>query len=315
MNKKKELLDSRNSVYIDSHTHAGVSFFALYHGLYPCMQNLDELAQKSKSNGIHWTIVAPLFDFYFSFYEMFQNKELIESGLQRAPFEVANKYLLDEVRKYGQNALPFLAIHPLYRVEEQCKKIYEWAKEFGIFGLKLFIAGMDCSVSDLKGSQFVDILKGFDLPLLVHCGREEKSSAVNILDFAQKYPDIRICAAHAGRFERDFWENIGTFNNVYVDVSPFLLLCKDTFATPLSNVLDLDYGHPFRVIHEIYQLIPFRLLWGTDEPFTKISRTPWSGKIEGGYGYEGEAGFFHSLPGSLKKNIALFNTKRFLGLL
>lgn len=315
MKDKSLLLRNQKDGLIDSHTHIGMSFFAFFHGLYPYMENLENLIEKTKKGNINWIITFPLFDFSFDFENLFDRGKLTRSNLQEVPFELSNKHLLTEVRRFGEKVLPFLAIHPNYSVNKQCKKILEWKEKNEIFGLKLFTCGMNCTALSIDNSPFLDLLKSFGWPILIHSGNDDNSDPINVIRLAEKNPDIKVCVAHGARFKNDFWREIENHRNVYVDVSPFLLLCEDTLKKEDKNkILNLNYYSPIDVIKGLYKKIPTRLLWGTDEPFTRISRKPWNSVIEGGVGYKGEVKFLNSLDSSIVKNIAWRNTKEYLGL-
>lgn len=314
MKTKLKKLKDQNQGFIDSHSHSGVSLFAFYHGFYPCIQSLEDLVSKSRKNEIDWLISTPMSDFYFSLPAMFKQGQLTESGLQKFPFEIANRYFLSEVSMWGEGVLPFLMIHPTFKIKEQCQQIEQWANEYEIFGLKLPINGMGCTAVDLNFSPFVEILRDFNWPILIHCGNDDQSHPKNILKFSEKNPDIKVCAAHGARFCKDFWREIEFDCQIYVDTSPFLLLCEDTLNREKDGLLNLDFSSSEKVIEEMFQRLPDRLLWGTDEPFTKISRGAWSKEIEGGTNYKEEVRFFKNLNPDIKSKIAWKNTKEYLGI-
>jgi len=313
MNKIDKIMKQQEGI-IDCHAHAGLSIYNFYHGLYPAIQSLEDLVRKANGGKVDWIICFPSSDFYFCTKEMLEEDQFVSSGLGKFPFEMANRYLLMEVKIYGQKVLPFLAFHPTLLPEKQCEEIKKWHERCHIYGLKLATGSTGCSIKDIVDTIFVDLLRIFKWPLIVHSGYDLQSNPLNVFEFAEIYPDIKICVAHCGKFIKEFWGKVGRYDNIFVDVSPFLLSCLDAQKTQekKGHLLELNYANPREVIATLYKYLPNRLLWGTDEPWTKISRTSYNGKLDGSYSYEEEVGFLKSLNPELRKAIAWRNPKYFL---
>lgn len=304
----------RQEGIIDCHTHAGLSIYSFYQGLYPAMQSLEDLVKKTDSTKVDWIICFPHSDFYFCTREMLEENQPIPSGLGKFPFEIANRYFLMEVELCGQKVLPFVVFHPTLLAKKQCEEIKNWHERHHIFGLKLLTRNTGCSIRDVIGTPFVDLLRASKWPLVVHSGHDSQSNPLNVFEFAEIYPDIKICVAHCGRFIKEFWSRIYQYGNIFVDVSPFLLSCLDAqkIQREKGHLLELDYTDPHKVIAKLHEYLPSRLLWGTDEPWTKVSRISYSGKLDGGFSYEEEKKFLDSIDLELRKTIAWQNPKYFL---
>jgi len=91
------------------------------------------------------------------------------------------------------------------------------------------------------------------------------------------------------------------------------LLCRDTLGKDKIDVLALDYDSPEKVIREQNALIPKRLLWGTDEPWTKVAKMCMDSEVKG-TSYEKEKIFLDSLAETIKEEIAWLNPRIYLGI-
>ncbi len=311
--KLKEICEYKRTGVIDCHSHSGVLLYNFYKLLYPSLQSLEDLFRKMDKEQVNWSICFPMSSFFFSVKEMFMDYQLINSGMEKIPFEIANKYFLMEVRMFGDRILPFINFNPTLLAKQQCAQIVEWSDEFGLYGLKLPTTGNLCSALDLLGTPFVSLAEKFNWPIMVHSGRDDKSDPMNILKFSERHSDIRICAAHSARYSKDFWDKVKFYRNVFVDISPFLLSCSDNVFQKSETIISLDFESPAKVIDNLFDMLPDRLLWGTDEPWTKIVRDPKNGSLVGA-SYELEKKFLDSLSFEVREAIAWKNPKKFLGI-
>ncbi|MEI7690066.1 MAG: amidohydrolase family protein [bacterium] len=301
-NKLAEIKGQQTGV-IDCHTHAGISVYNYARTIYPSVQSIEDLVRKALYNNVNWLICTSM--------SMYLPFEAVESKKQ-FPYELSNNYLMMETALFGANVLPFAAYHPTENVRKQCDLLESLHAKFGLYGLKLFTLETNCGVTEIN-PLLLELASKNNWPILTHSGRDLASHPLNVIRFAEKYPEVRVCVAHCGRFLKKFWCEVIQHPNIYVDVSPFLLLCKDASEKDEIGLLPLDYNSPEKVIIELNNLIPKRLLWGTDEPWTKVTRT-WKDREARGTNYEREKMFLDSLTVSIRKDIAWLNTRAYLGI-
>ncbi|MBO7257399.1 MAG: hypothetical protein J6V11_00485, partial [Alphaproteobacteria bacterium] len=184
---------------IDCHTHsAGVDFFGMVRGHLPFSQDVDILSNRLEKNNIDYAITFPFPNTIFydinSFIGVFQYKP---SGLSRFPFEQENANLLNQVNHFQiNNLLPFLSFSLNDKVEEQIQSIEILIEKHFVYGLKYHTFTDQHSAEDiLKHPKIIDCIREHDLPLLIHSGQQETTSAVHIYELAKAVPDIRVYAA------------------------------------------------------------------------------------------------------------------------
>lgn len=194
------------------------------------------------------------------------------SGLEDFPYEKESKALLYETNLSSNCFLPFLAIDPREKVNNQIKFLRN-TKNY--FGLKLHTAATHSSIEDLNNSPFLEILRQRNIPLMVHSGRQENNLPSKILSFAGGHPDIKICIAHLAGFDKEIIEKIKKFKNLFIDTSPFLNCCylaeKKNLIYLSPNSFKFDYSKPLEVLVSINKILKGHLIWGTDEPWTTIT--------------------------------------------
>lgn len=270
---KKEIFISEGRI-IDCHTHAsGIDAFNYFVPRLPSTQSIAELEKKLNENGVSYCIVFPMpFSLYYNPKLAMEKGKLQPSGWEDFPYEKENKALLYETGFSSNSFLPFLAIDPKEKIENQAKFLKN-TKNY--FGLKLHTAGTQSSIEDLDNSPFLEILRQRNMPIMVHSGRQENALPSKILSFAKKHPDIKICIAHMAGFDMNVIKQIKTIKNLFMDTSPFLNCCylaekkNSIYLSPES--FDFDYSKPLEVIISINRILKGHLIWGTDEPWTTIT--------------------------------------------
>jgi len=154
------------------------------------------------------------------------------------PFEEANKYLFRETRRlnsYEKLKLhPISWVHPLKpRVDKDIREFYE---EYTIKGVKINSVIDKTDPRNYIESEFVDIIKEFDLPILFHTDNESPALPSTFLEFAKK-TGIKCQLAHGCFGDKKSLEKISGMDNVVVDLSPIeqyykgRLLTKRKFST------------------------------------------------------------------------------------
>jgi len=315
MIREREIKDLQT---IDCHTHAsGIEVFNFFIPRVPSTQSIAELERKMVSNGVSYAIVFPMpFSLYYNPRIVLSENRLHPSGLEDFPYEVENKALLHEVSLSAGCFLPFLAIDPKEKVEEQAKFLRD---EKNYFGLKFHPVATHSSMHDLRNSPFLDILQERGIPLMIHCGRQDNALPESILAFAKEHPKIKVCIAHLAGFDTEVILEAQGLSNLFFDTSPFLNCCylahkKDSrYFSPRG--FNLDYTAPLRVLATVNNFLRGRLIWGTDEPWTTVT-DPKTGKIIVRSSYERERELLEQLEKhdfhDVKLEITNQNIKRFL---
>jgi predicted TIM-barrel fold metal-dependent hydrolase len=264
---------------IDVHTHYGFNLINFYKTKYPIVQDTIALSQLITENNISFAVTFPMPNSIYYDVPM-----LVEKGIFQAtkfsdfPFEKENLYLLTQVKVFHlKNILPFCSFSLNDKVEEQVKNLEELAAKYDIYGLKFHTQGDHNSILEIsKHPLLLDFIEKYNLPLMVHTGNDEFSNPLNVLKIAQRYSHIRFCAAHLGRFNLNFFDAIdkNECSNLFIDTAPFTYLCEqDSVKSKISNsVLDLDYSKIEDVFDFFTNKYPDKILWGTDTPWTNISK-------------------------------------------
>ena len=303
---------------IDCHTHsAGVDFFGMVKGHYPLSQDVDILSNRLKNNNIDYAITFPFPNTIYydinSFIDIFQYKP---SGLSHFPFEQENINLLNQVKHFQtSNLLPFLSFSLNDKVDEQIRNIETLVTDNYVYGLKYHTFTDHHSAKDImQHPQILDCMREHDLPLLIHSGQQEMTSATHIYELAKAVPDVRFCAAHLGRFNKKFWQQIMTnpLPNLFVDMSPFINL-HSRFALnkyKAEETLDCDTVDTLKALVYICKLLPDNLLWGTDSPYTHTQYL--NERPQHITSYEDEVSLLKNLNDQTIKKVASKNTLRFI---
>ncbi len=314
--KQKEIFFTNK--IIDCHTHsAGVDFFGVVRGHYPFSQDVDILSNRLKNNNIDYAITFPFPNTTFydisSFIDVFQYKP---SGLSNFPFEQENINLINQLKHFQiDNLLPFLSFSLNDKVEEQVQNLERLIKDNYVYGLKYHTFTDHHSALDiLKHTRLIDCIKEHDLPLLIHSGQQKMTSPLHIYELAKALPEVQICAAHLGRFNKKFWELITQqpLPNLFVDMSPFINL-HSRFALnkyKSEETLDCDHYDVLKALLCICKLLPNNLLWGTDSPYTYTQYI--DGKNKCIISYEDEVNLLKKLNYQTVKKVASQNILRFL---
>lgn len=270
---KKEIFISEGEI-VDGHTHAsGIDAFNYLVPRLPSTQSINELEKKMKENGVSYCLVFPMpFSLYYNPRLASEKGKLQPSDLEDFPYEKENKALLYETSFSSNCFLPFLAIDPKQKVNDQIKFLRN-TKNY--FGLKLHTTATHSSINDLGDSPFLEILRQRNIPIMVHSGRQENALPSRILSFAQKHPDIRVCIAHLAGFDIEVIREIKTVKNLFIDTSPFLNCCylaeKKNLIYLSPNSFKFDYSKPLEVLVSINKILKGHLIWGTDEPWTTLT--------------------------------------------
>jgi len=223
-----------SKVIIDIHTHAeGFDFANLLFGGYPFSLSAVQLSKILSENNIDFSVVFPFpTPCYFNYNIYWQTKKYVPSLLDDFPFHKENEYLLGTIESFKlDNLLPLLSISFQDKVDEQIKFLSNCLeKNRKIYGIKLHTSADNSSIYCLeKFEKLKEIAIKYNLPFLVHSGNETFSNPIEVLKVAKINPQIRFCIAHLGRLKKEFFQMLDSdkFDNVFLDMAPFLFMCKN----------------------------------------------------------------------------------------
>jgi len=312
--------NSEEIIVIDSHTHAGgVDFYNLFIPRYPIAQSVEDLIFKMDCLNINYAIVLPMpFPMYYDPRKINNNK-WFKTNLEKFPYQLLNSALLYEAENYRNRLFPFFAIDPRERVKEQVKFLEKNIRENKIFGLKLHTLATNSSAQKLEKTGFVDLLEEYDLPIIIHSDHRFRfTSPFNALKFAERHPKIRVCIAHLAGFDRSVLKIARGMENVFFDTAPFLTNCnlaiKRIEGYVSREMFNTNYKNPIEALIEFSEYLKGKLMWGSDEPWTKIS-DPQGNRLTK-FSYKDErtllSGVIQHKREDLMKEIAMINPLRFI---
>jgi predicted TIM-barrel fold metal-dependent hydrolase len=310
---------------IDCHTHVGVDPAFYVQGHFPYAQDYRSLVEQASRNGMQKLVTFP-FVAYFGW-------EGLEVSVPKngedfsVPYAFENRRMLGEIFELNADiasaALPFVIVDPARRQREQVESLKLLGSRYPIRGIKIQGTMIHAPIRSLldHGRGFVDLAAEWDVPMLIHSSiapEDVWSQAGDILDVAEARPEVRFCLAHSCRFHRPSLERLGSLPNTWFDCSAHAIHCDAVVAdlaivAPPDSRIDTDYSRPEAVMKALYDLLPERMMWGSDAPFYS-----YAGRHEGGTlrlisSYEREVAALALLSESEKRAILHENTLRFLG--
>ena len=330
---KEEMLKKLKSkkVLIDGHAHIGISPKFYYQYGYPYAMSLEDMIIRMEFLGIDYSVAFPFVD--SAFYEIELDATEIKTTKKycSAPYEIENKNLINEVYEifpeYGKKILPFFMFDPTRETEKQVANMEMLSDKYPVYGLKTATTYIQAFVNDLetKGKPILDFVKRKNLPMLFHSSVQPAdpwASVYDIVDFAERHPDIRVCIAHSARFTTPVLEKADQLENCFVDLSAFIIHCKlvvdnlDSVATEDIRFPG-DYTNPLSVMNDLIKKYPDTMIWGSDTPFNYWIQKFYTsdGKLSEDRlecGFKEETQLLNSLPDNLKYKAAYTNVIKFI---
>ncbi|WP_026810573.1 amidohydrolase family protein [Arenibacter latericius] len=321
----------KTEAVIDIHTHVGIAPKFYYQFGYPYALSVEDLVIRMNQLGIDYSVTFPFVD--SAFYVKDSSSPKIKTTKQFCdfPFELENRNLLNEVNEifpeYTNKILPFLMFDPSRETEKQADFMEEISEKYPVFGIKTATTYIQSYVNDLEtiGKPILEFARKKNLPIIFHSSvhpEDPWASASDIVNLAEKHPDIRFCIAHCARFLEPVLEKAATLDNCYVDYSAFVIHCKLAVENSPSiaaknHRFKANYNDPLSVMVKMAETFSNTMLWGSDTPFNY-----WIQKYYTGDGklvesrldceYREETDILHKLPKALKTNISYKNNLQFL---
>lgn len=326
----QKVLMSKKSI-IDVHTHVGIAQKFYHQFGYPYALSVEDLVIRMKVLEIDYSFVFPFVDSAFYKYENSSTQIKTTAKYCNFPYELENRNLLNEINKifpeYAQKVFPFLMFDPSRETEKQAILMNELSEKYHVFGLKTATTYIQSFVNDLetKGKPILEFVRKNNLPILFHSSihpEDPWASVYDIVDFAERNPDIRVCIAHSARFAKPVLEKADKLENCFVDLSAFIIHCKlveqNSKAIATEDIRFVaEYKNPLSVMTKLVESYPDTILWGSDTPFYYWIQKYYTadGKLVEDTlrcGYNEEANLLNNLPDEIKFRIANKNILNYI---
>ena len=267
---------------IDCHNHIGADMLFYLHGDFPYAQQLVDMTRVGGSLGItHW-VVFPFVSYAAMDVTKFRSGEVgFGNGLETVPYAFENRRMLEECYQLfpeeGRKTLPFVMVDPMRNTDVQAAELVKLRAEYRIHGIKIQSTIIQADIKRLahEGQVFIDLAREWDVPFLIHSSVAKDdlwAQAHDILDLVEANPDIRFCAAHSCRFDKECLDRVQALPNAWFDNSAHCIHCVGAvgdlpYIAPKSRRFDSDYSDPARVIADLAAAYPDKFMWGSDSPF------------------------------------------------
>lgn len=315
---------------IDCHNHIGADMLFYLHGDFPYAQQLVDMTQMGGALGVtHW-IVFPFVSYAAMDVSKFRSGGIGfgQNGLETVPYAFENRRLLEECHRLfpeeGRKTLPFVMVDPMRETDAQAAELIRLRAEYRFHGIKIQSTIIQSDIKRLahEGRVFLDLAREWDVPFLIHSSVIESdvwAQAHDILDIAEANPDIRFCAAHSCRFDKECLDRVNALPNAWFDNSAHCIHCQCVVqgrpnVAPKERRFDSDYTDPARVIADLAASYPDKFMWGSDSPFYSYAAQLDGEVVKLISTYAEEVTALKVNPPAVVTRIASTNTRRFLKL-
>lgn len=302
---------------IDCHNHLGVDLFFYLNGYHPYCQDLPAMVTEGRHCGVdRWVVFPMIANLTFDVAAM-RRTELRVGGCEEVPYAFENERMLREIYELypdlGRHTLPFAILDPLRSPAPQIARLRELHRRYPFYGLKIQPTMIQSDIGALlrEGRGFLELAAELDLPFLIHSSvapEDTWSQASTILRVAEATPGVRFCLAHSCRFDRECLNRVAELPNTWFDCSAHRIHCEGVvkgygFVAPAARRFDTDYSDPSRVLRDLAEAYPRKLLWGSDTPFQS-----YVSHIDGTFvslrsTYEAEVACVRALPAPLQQAV------------
>ena len=312
---------------IDCHNHIGADLLFYLHGDFPYAQQLVQMQHEGGPLGItHW-VVFPFVSYAAMDVTKFRSGEIgFGGGLEKVPYAFENRRLLEECHRLfpeeGKRTLPFVMVDPMRETDAQAAELMKLRATHRFHGIKIQSTIIQSDIKRLahEGKVFLDLAREWDVPFIIHSSVAESdlwAQAHDIIDIAEANPDIRFCAAHSCRFDKECLDRIQSLPNAWFDNSAHCIHCvgavKDLpYIAPKARRFDTDYSDPARVISDLAAAYPDKFIWGSDSPFYSYAAEINHEVVKLISTYEAEMAALMAAGKEVVKKISCTNTLRYL---
>jgi predicted TIM-barrel fold metal-dependent hydrolase len=313
---------------IDCHNHVGADLMFYLRGDFPYAQHLVAMTSEGSALGIDRWIVFP-FVVNLSFnIEALRRGEMVYGGLEKVPYAFENRRLLHEVYQLfpqeGKRCLPFVMLDPMREQTGQVAALRKLRDEYRFYGLKIQTTITQSFIRALaeEGRAFIELAAEWDIPFLIHSsvGPDDPwAQASDILDIAEKFPQVRFCLAHSCRYDKECLDRVNALPNTWFDCSAHCIHCDGALAdlpyiAARQRRFESDYSDPARVIADLAAAYPDKFMWGSDSPYYSYVAMLGSERIALISTYAKEVGALKAQPAEVMDRIANRNIRAWLKL-
>ncbi len=313
-----------NGGLIDVHTHVGVDILFYLRGYFPYCQDWPTLLLKGETAGISRFVVFPAVSHLaLNVAELREGRVTHEGGIESVPYALENRRLMIEiVRRFPERAhaaFPLWMIDPSRSQAAQVEALRRLNEEFPCSGLKIQATVIQSYIKDLlgPGSCLLDLAEERNWPVLIHTSvhpDDPWSQVADILDVVRARPRLRFNLAHSCRFDRPALDEIAELPNAWFDCSAHRIHCQTAVMNSPSIAVkerrfETDYRDPVKVLADLAEAYPHKLMWGSDAPFDSYVDDDFTLHSS----YKEEADALHALGETVKSRIAIANSLDFLG--
>ena len=313
---------------IDCHNHIGVEPVLYFQGFFPYAQHLQDLVSKQQYGISRWIVFPFCSNIAMDFGALRKGEITYQNGMESTPFAWENRRLMQEVYdlfpEEGRAVLPFVIVDPLHETEQQAAELRKLRQEYSFHGIKLQTTILRTPIKSLfnEGRVFLELAQEWDIPLLIHSSvlvTDTWAQASDILDIAEATPQVRFCLAHSLRFDKPQLDRLAGLPNTWFDCSAHRIHCQlavenSPSVAALERRFDSDYTRPARVLLDLAEAYPKKLMWGSDSPAYSFVAEFDNIRYELLSSYKEEVDCLMALPENLRQQVAESNTLEFLQL-
>ncbi|MFA9477430.1 amidohydrolase family protein [Phycisphaerales bacterium AB-hyl4] len=309
---------------IDNHTHVGFDPLFYMQGWSPYCLDLPRLFNEADGFNIDAFVVFPFVAYTaLDMAAIKRNRIQLAADADAVPYEFENRRLCNDILRcpadWQSRLWPFLIADPSRKPEAQVRAWQALPSEYRIYGLKFQTHTIQSPILALldEGACMLDYAEAHDLPLLIHTSirAEDKwSQCSDILRVVESRPKVRFVLAHSCRFHQPTLDRVAQLPNAWFDCSAFITHCicaqRDlpAVAAPVDR-FESDYMSPERVLQDLAQAYPDKLIWGSDVPYYSIEYD----RLQIRSSYRREVACLDALPAPARERVCHRNTLAWLG--
>ncbi len=180
------------------------------------------------------------------------------------PLRKLNISLLEKALN-NNSIIPFIYLNISSSINEEIK-FFE--KKYGnmVKGYKIHPKLCSRKISEININS--------DKPLIIHTGIQENTSPQDIIKFSKHYKG-KIILAHCARFSKNDLLKIKKSDNLYIDISPFMILFRSMIYKP-ETLYDMKYlgkiDNPNKLLKKVIEFIGVnKIVFGSDTPFSNLN--------------------------------------------
>lgn len=310
---------------IDCHNHLGADLLFYLQGNYPYAQDLPTMVEIGGGVGVDYWMAFPMVSHLGLDIAAMREGRIEESrNAADIPYAFENRRMMEEIHdlfpEQANRILPLPMVDPLRKIGDQVRELTKLHDQYKFAGLKIQATIIQAPIRNLldHSKVFLELAEEWDLPFLIHTSYNRAdiwSQSHDICDIAEQTPNVRFCLAHSCRFEKSALDRIAALPNAWFDCSAHVIHCRGA-ARDMKMVpsvesgerFDSDYTNPARVLQDLAEAYPGKLMWGSDSPFYSYIDKNTSLACT----YREELDCLKAIPEHLIEEVAWENTLEFL---